>query len=341
MFPFPGSGKPVPSFADWPVSGLTDSRIDYGVLHYESASHDLTGKSQFLDTCNVPVLPGNTEHLKLALVNTPGHCSLVLSGTCELYGELHVNRLLKASAPGSGQPANNNINDPWFLPESLELVKAQSHTGVMCPAFDGEVYYPGQKADFFPEAMIIVREGRMVFSSGGGLHRVGIVDARSSPGNERPLLFSGSGEGSGLHFRQAAFKRHFPCVSDINDSHPYWNNNELSDTAGRAATRVGRMALWFFRSSSSCSASLGSGRSISSDSSGGDRPPERPKKFDLPKAHYNDFQERKVDKLTEEEIEERINRAFEEKNREACDRILKVFLILFPAYLLYRAGRYY
>ena len=279
MFP---ESSGMPFFAGEPVSGLIDSRIEYGVLHHESTPHYLTGKPELPEDCTVSVLPGNTEHLKFVLATTPAHCDLALSGTYELYGELSVNRLLKAAADGAGQPAGSDNDDPWLLPEKLALSKDQSGIGVGCSVLEGEVYCSGQNADFIPAARIMVREGKITFSSGGGLHRIGIVDLRSRPDHEHPLLFSELEDDHSLNFRQAVFKGRFPCVSDIDGSHPYWNNREVSDTGGSTANRVSRMAMRFFSGSSWRPGSLRSWRSISSGCSGGGRPRKGQKQLVCP-----------------------------------------------------------
>ena len=191
------------------------------------------------DPCLLSVLPGDTEHLKLTLATAPEHCSLLLTGTYELEAPLYINRPLKATAP---EPDPNA--DDWFLPD--KLVENQFGIQILCSSDSGQLICPGRQSGFSPTAVIIVRQGGLHFVAGGGLHQTGIVDARDWPENSTPVLqVSDSAPKSSPGFNQVFFKGQYPVVSDIDDSHPYWNNNEPADGiwgAGRAA--AGRVFIW-------------------------------------------------------------------------------------------------
>ena len=234
------------------------------------------------DKCLLSVLPDDTEHLKLTLANAPENCTLELRGTYELNGPLHVNRPLKASAPVSDQQATG-----WFLPD--RLIDSQSAIQIGCATDNGQALCPGEKTHYSPTAVIIIRQGGIRFAAEGGLQQIGIIDARIWPDNELPALVSESVSPASLSFNHVFFKGQYPWISDMDDNHPYWNNNELADTVGGARAATARLVRWFGSSGAGRSRFGAPGqRRFSGSSSGGDgwHPPK--KTTELTRSHYNE-----------------------------------------------------
>ena len=81
---------------------------------------------------------------------------------------------------------------------------------------------------------------------------------------------------------------HYPCVSDIDNSHPYWGNNELVDHGGNAA-KGGRLLIWSLGSAMRGSRTSGGliNRRLYSGSAEGGRPPKKPNNNNTSREHYN------------------------------------------------------
>ena len=100
----------------------------------------------------------------------------------------------------------------------------------MCATENGQVLCPGEKTYYSPAAVFIIRQGSISFADEGGLQQIGIIDAREWPDNGLPALVSESVSPESLSFNRVFFKGQYPLVSDIDDNHPYWNNNEQPGT---------------------------------------------------------------------------------------------------------------
>lgn len=225
------------------------------------------------EECTLSVLPGDTENLRLTLANAPANCRIMLSGTYLLDGLLHVNRPLTASASHSAQLVGEDRN--WFMPD--QLMESNSAIQVMCLEDNEKEHNPVLKITSQPAAAIKIRQGGVFFSESGGLHEIGIIDAREWPENETPALISLASEHqNNLSFTRVSFSGSYPCVSDIYDSHPYWSNNEPVEHGGNAA-RAGRIVLWSLGAARGSRANTGStSRRLYSASAGGGRPPKKP-----------------------------------------------------------------
>ena len=171
------------------VSGLS------GTVYSTTGAGDLAGQ------CLLSVTSGDTENLRLTLANAPDGCRLKLTGTYELDGPLYVNRPLTAPAP------QRQASD-WFQPDTL--VESQLGLHVLCSAEDGEMFCPGQQAGS-PEAVIIVKQGSIHFTGEGGLHGVGIIDARHWPESNVPVLqISGDTAAENLSLNKVFLKVNIP-----------------------------------------------------------------------------------------------------------------------------------
>ena len=256
-----------------------------------------TGAGVLADQCLLSVASGDTEHLRLTLANAPDNCRLKLAGTYELDGPLYVNRPLTAPAP------ERQASD-WFQPDTL--VESQLGLHVLCSAEDGEMFCPGQQAGS-PEAVIIVKQGSIHFTGEGGLHGVGIIDARHWPESNVPVLqISGDTAAENLSFNKVFFKGQYPLVSDIDDSHPYWNNHELADTGGSVARAAGRVFVWS-RAGGGTAGRWSNMRQFSSLSgAGGGQPPKKPGWTSLPRSHYQPVAQYRKMAISDPGILERI-----------------------------------
>ena len=283
-----GSGVPVHPFfnSKLPDPEPGDSALQHGRPYCESCSHFSTSESGQADECILPVPVDDTEHLKLMLANAPEKCVLRLSGLYEVEDELHINRIL-TSWPNNSEEQSSH----WVLPEILTLDSNLS-IGATCSVNDQGLSCPVQKARSSPGARIVVKgQGRISFSSGGGLQHIGIVDARVWPDSKLPLLVAEEyAKASDLNFNQLVFLRRYPVVSDFDDANPYWNNSELSDAIGGAGkgtvSRVVRGVANAF-GGRSYAGRLGQ-RSYSGGNGGGKRPPDQNNGREEPRDHFSE-----------------------------------------------------
>ena len=261
-----------------PISDITPKQHQLldGLSGLSGTVYSTTGVGALTDQCLLSVASGNIENLRLTLANAPDGCRLKLTGTYELDGPLYVNRPLTALTP------ERKASD-WFLPDTL--VESQLGLYALCSAENGEMFCPGQQAGS-PGAVIIIKQGSIHFTGEGGLHGVGIIDARNWPENSIPALQIPEGTAAAsLSFNQVFLKGHYPLVSDIDDSHPYWNNHELADTGGSTARAAGRVFLWS-RAGGGAAGRSNIRQFSSLSGAGGWRPPRKPGWTSLPRSHY-------------------------------------------------------
>ena len=290
-----GLGVPVHPFFNSKLPGPEpgDSALQHGRPYCESCSQFSISDSGQADECILPVPVDDTEHLKLMLANAPEKCVLQLSGLYEVEDELHINRILTSWPDNSEEQSSH-----WVLPEILTLDSNLS-IGATCSINGQGLSCPVQKARSSPGARIVVkRQGRISFSSGGGLHHIGIVDARVWLDSKLPLLVAEEyAKASDLNFNQVVFLRRYPVVSDFDDANPYWNNSELSDAIGGAGKETVSRVVRGVANAFGGRSYIGrfGQRSYSGGNGGGRRPPDQNNGREQPRDYFSEVFKTRTD----------------------------------------------